>query len=240
MRMPLSCTVCSSERPDEQITLYSAAVTDSGLYEFTCKNGHESKIILQQCTFEVLSEVGLQALIDGYYRDAVVSLSSSMERFFQFFVEVISEQQEVSPEALSKTWSTMASQSERQLGAYLISHLLAFGEHAPVLGAKQAAFRNKVVHQGKIPTEDEAVGYCQSVVDLVRPTIKKLQDKAERAISSATHRHMMKVRSHLRGDQQTSTLCFPTVLSLSQGGDQLSVRGCMEARRNMYDRRWYR
>lgn len=239
MRMPLSCMDCSREAPDGELTLYSASVSNSGLYEFTCKNGHDCKVILQQCQFEILSEVGLQALIDGYYRDAVVSLSSSLERFFQLVIEVIVEHQGTSSSEMLSTWSVMARQSERQLGAYLIVYLLSFGERAPALNANQTKFRNDVVHQGKIPTEDEAVSFCQSVVEIIRPTISRLQSTAEHALRNAVHRHMMAARSQLAIDQQTSTLCFPTMLSLTQPEGAPTVRECMEARRNMYDRRWY-
>ncbi len=62
---------------------------DDGRYEVTCPKGHKSVTILQQQKFEVLFDIGAYAIVDGYYREAVSSFTSSLERFYEFFVKAV-------------------------------------------------------------------------------------------------------------------------------------------------------
>ncbi len=61
---------------------------DGNNYTFTCENGHKQTVLLQQQKFEMLFEVGANAILDGYYREAVSSFASSLERAYQFFSTV--------------------------------------------------------------------------------------------------------------------------------------------------------
>ncbi len=60
---------------------------DDGRYEFTCENGHTTVTVLQEQKFEVLFDLGAHAILDGYYREAVASFTSSLERFYEFFIK---------------------------------------------------------------------------------------------------------------------------------------------------------
>jgi hypothetical protein len=53
--------------------------TDDGLYEATCPKGHKSITILQQRKFEILFDIGIYAINDGYYREAISSFTASLE-----------------------------------------------------------------------------------------------------------------------------------------------------------------
>ncbi|MCB1615105.1 MAG: hypothetical protein KDI30_03730 [Pseudomonadales bacterium] len=56
-----------------------ADVNSDGHYEFVCENGHTSVVRLQEEAFQVMFEMGLHAINDRYYREAVVNFASSLE-----------------------------------------------------------------------------------------------------------------------------------------------------------------
>ncbi|MCK4830988.1 hypothetical protein KA005_85550, partial [bacterium] len=101
---------------------------DDGRYEICCSRGHKSVTVLQQQKFEVLFDIGANAIIDGYYREAISSFTSSLERFYEFCIKVFCEKRKISEDVYTNTWKQMSNQSERQLGAFLFLWANEFGE----------------------------------------------------------------------------------------------------------------
>lgn len=122
MRLPLACMQCFRERDQPDDALYYAEVTDDGLYHLTCRNGHATTTCLQEQKFEVLYELAANAILDGYYREAVVSFTSSLESFYEFYLRVIARKRHVAEEKFEEAWKRIATQSDRQLGAYTFTH----------------------------------------------------------------------------------------------------------------------
>jgi hypothetical protein len=84
--------------------------------------------------------------------------TSSMERYFEFFIKVILRDSGKEFESIHKTWKTIASQSERQLGAYIMLYCQTFDDEPILLNQnKEIPFRNSVVHKGYIPTKEDAI-----------------------------------------------------------------------------------
>ncbi len=82
-------------------------IRDDGIYEATCPEGHKTYTLLQQLLFEVLFDIGAYAITDGYYREAVSSFTASLERFYEFYVKVISLKYGVSPKtSLNKKYKS--------------------------------------------------------------------------------------------------------------------------------------
>jgi hypothetical protein len=121
-----------------------------------CSRGHKSAVLLQSQKFEILLESAANALIEGYTLEAASSLSSAYERFFEFAINVFCKKSKVPKEAIDETFEQVSKQSERQIGAFLFLHLLVFGKHYP-LNKKIPELRNRVIHQGYIPTPDEVI-----------------------------------------------------------------------------------
>jgi hypothetical protein len=114
MRIYLTCMKCMSEGvpPTEFV---AAELENSGLYRMVCTNrNHETVTCLQAQKFEVLFELATHAIVDGYYRDAVSSFTSSLERFFEFCVELFCYKHGVNEMDLENAWKHVSSQSERQ------------------------------------------------------------------------------------------------------------------------------
>lgn len=153
-------------------------VNNDGVYEVNCTKGHESKTIIDNINFEILFEYGLNAIVDGYYRESVSSLTSAMERYFEFFIKTILRNTTTDFDSISKVWKKVSSQSERQLGAYIILYFQAFGKEPLLLNQnKEVPFRNSVIHKGYIPTKDEAVNYGNSVMDIIEQSLMDLKQK---------------------------------------------------------------
>lgn len=93
---------------------------DNGRYEVKCPKGHESVTILQQQKFEVLFDIGAYALVDGYYREAVSSFTSSLERFYEFVIRAVLFQRGISEKVFNQTWKLVERQSLKQVGGFYI------------------------------------------------------------------------------------------------------------------------
>jgi hypothetical protein len=120
MKIPFLCPNCvnleSSKLMPNDFAMID--IRDDGLYEFTCSNGHKVITILQEQPFEMQFELGVSAIIDGYYREAVSSFTSSLERFYEFFINLICLSRDLDKELIIKTFKLVANNSERELGAF--------------------------------------------------------------------------------------------------------------------------
>jgi hypothetical protein len=127
MKLPISCMKCTEGITDPsefEKFIKFVPVNDSGVYELECPKGHKNALLLQQLQHEILFEIGVQALFDGYYREAIASFSSSLERFYELFIKVTARIYEIEDDIERLSWKLIAAQSERQLGAYIYCYLL--------------------------------------------------------------------------------------------------------------------
>lgn len=181
MRLEISCSKCSEQiAPGESGAVYSRvySVCDGGIYEFECPQGHRTTTVLRTPKHEVLYTIGANAFLDGYFRDAIVSFASALERYYEFTLRVISRHKKITLEMFMETWGFMPNQSERQYGAFIAVWMMETGKPYTALSKTKVNdwtnLRNGVVHQGKIPTPQECLKYGQYVVDIVAPIEKVL------------------------------------------------------------------
>lgn len=151
-------------------------VVEGAIYDVTCKNGHSSRIKLGNEKFELLFEWGVNAIIDGYYRESVSSFQASYERFHEFCVRFFSHSN-VTVDLFDRAWKNIARQSERQLGAFILQFLNVIGEIPPLLNDGRLSVRNKVVHQGYFPTRSEAIEYGENVRSAINSSIRMIKEK---------------------------------------------------------------
>ena len=229
MRFRIFCDLCPTG--DGRVTNEMALITaynDIGSYEFTCARGHQFIATSQTLRFENLFDIGSHAILDGYFREAVTSFAASLERFFEFYVEVFSHQQGLDHLTYEKAWKLIRNQSERQYGAYVFAYLARNRKLPAVLSDDNVAVRNAVVHKGKIPSRAEALTFGQNVMDIVLPEIKELRATADESFRVVLSRSMHNSRKNLPPptDNMWRTFGFPTVLgvSLSVDGNELEDR----------------
>lgn len=151
-----------------------ARIPDDGVIELTCDRGHHTFMLIQQARYEILSELAVTALCDGYYREAVASFASALERLYEHYVDVVCRSRGIDRGAFVAAWKPLRRSSERQFGAFAMLHLIETGQPALPLADKHVSFRNDVIHAGIIPDRKEAVAYGQAVGDRAAPLIVAL------------------------------------------------------------------
>lgn len=203
-------------------------VRNDNTYRYTCASGHVGVTVVQQHKFEVLFEVGVHALIDGYHREAVSSFAASLERFYEFFCRAVLYQQGLEGALFNGTWRHVDKLSERQLGAYLAAYLTTVKQVPILLPGRQVELRNSVIHKGHIPDADEAISYGKSVLDVARPAMGKLKDLAPDGLRRCMLEHLERARAGIN-EKLISTLSIGTVLSLAWAGPDISLEDWIAA-----------
>lgn len=147
------------------------------LYRYECVVcGRRNAHALRQEKFEVLFDFGALAFMNGYYREAVTDFATALERFFEFFVRTVFRERGLPDDAVESTWKLMSRQSERQLGAFAALYLNTTSQSPDFLRPErlQASFRNGVVHKGRMPSQEEAAAYAETVHALIRRLLSEL------------------------------------------------------------------
>jgi hypothetical protein len=221
MKVLMTCLECAEARTSDAYEIVASEYNDSGLYQLTCDNGHTTRCILQEQRWEVLSNVGVFALQDGYYREAVASYTSCIERFYEFCIRVLLS--DIPAEEFQRSWKEISSQSERQLGAFTFLWLRTFGLTPQLLPSTRIEFRNRVIHKGYIPSRDEAVEYCSEIYRLVRTKIEYLKSEKSPEIQQVVLEHMHEGNKQVAG---TATMSIPTALCLTRAMDAKFEEAC--------------
>lgn len=176
MKLKLVCSICTREEKVQNLRETYVEVKEGSYYKIVCHKGHETTVFIQEQQFEILFEMGAMALLDGYPREAVSSFASSLERFYEYVIELILAHKGISDKEYEATWSMMSKQSERQYGAFLALYLLQFGTSPIRFEQKKIEFRNNVIHKGYIPTYDEVLSYGDYILQYISKVAKQLVD----------------------------------------------------------------
>jgi len=217
MKLLIPCMKCLQEYGQPTGEFCRVEFCDDGRYEITCSHGHETITVLQQQKFEVLFDIGAHAIIDGYYREAVSSFTSSLERFYEFSIRTFMEKSESSDAVCQSCWKTISNQSERQLGAFIFLWAYCLGESPELLSNSQINFRNEVIHKGKIPTRHEALEYGNAILEVLRPKMRLLQQRFPEEVSKVIFWHLRGSQSYVAENKQVATMSVQTIISLMAG-----------------------
>lgn len=171
MKLRIMCNECAKQKP----TFQYVDIVDDGRYHTTCPLGHTQTIILENEKFQILFDLGISALMDRYPGEAVGRVAAALERFYEYSIIVMSDHSGTSADILQKTWKYVQQQSERQLGAYYFIFLNHLQQAPPEFPQKMVLFRNKVIHQGYIPSHSEAQEYINEVYKYIGQVWKTLQ-----------------------------------------------------------------
>ncbi|ADV66389.1 hypothetical protein [Deinococcus maricopensis] len=184
MNFPFRCPACDAAT--------TVPYADTGMHDVRCASCRARyALYLRQHKFETLFDFGARALLDGYGREATLNFASSLERALEFYLRATTLERaagtdaplEDAQAALDATWRTVASQSERQLGAFAFAYLTREGRAPDFLtpGALGTDFRNRVVHRGYIPTRAEVDAYAEKVYAITTRLLRDLGDAVTHA-----------------------------------------------------------
>jgi hypothetical protein len=173
MKVGMSCPDCHGKF--HQQFFVELAPKNDCTYEINCPRGHRFRADILYHEFQKLFEVAINALIDGYYREAVGSFTASYERFMELFIRIVAKAHGVDEQTINSTWKSISRQSERQLGAFALLFMLEFKVRPNLLKDKpHIELRNQVVHQGYFPTREQCMAYGEAVLLFIRGAIGRL------------------------------------------------------------------
>jgi hypothetical protein len=198
MKIGLICTKCAAEADRgaaQKPNKIFVDVQDVGIYDLTCSRGHRTKVLLQDLKHELLFESGAIALIDGYAREAVASFAASVERFHEFVVRVLLKAAKIGSSEMDGAWKRIKAQSERQFGAVIFVHLVVNGKSLPDFDNKWVEFRNRVIHQGDIPTVQKAAEYGDYCLQYIFATLNGFGAPCRVALSEVFKEHVQKTQA---------------------------------------------
>ncbi len=210
---------CQVETGIPNLKLEEVPLRDDGRYEIVCNRGHRSLTLLQAEKFELLFDMGAEALIDGNPRDAVANFAAALERFHEFALQAMLIHNGVSNDDFRTIWKSVARSSERQLGAFYFVALMAFNRSF-CIDENQFAFRNKVIHQGYICQTEEAFKYGQYVWEHISSILKLMRSEGYDSI----FRDILFQRlAGLALEGGATTMAIPTILGLNRATEALEA-----------------
>jgi len=209
MRVKLICPTCAQAQGGIG-NWFVETIREDGLYTGKCPDGHDLLLATQTLPHEMLFEIALNAIHDGYYREAVSSFTASMERFFEFAIKVIAAKHGVTPQAFADAWKIVSKQSERQIGAYVFLYLLEFGARPLLLSNNMTELRNDVIHKGKLLERKEALTFGHAVNEVIQEAVRQLRSTHLDQVNAVLGQHVAKIAEKMgniypRTFQVTST-----------------------------------
>ena len=181
MKIWLPCYECTKKTgADNPRNSYRVDIVENRRVEFTCTEGHKNKYNVQGAKYQILFESSFRALVEGFYLEAVLGFTASLERFYEFYCKFVCHKHGFDKDGFSDTWKQVLSQSERQYGAFLF--LYGIEEKKPFDPKKYKMdklkkFRNKIIHKGYLPTEKEVIEYGDLIFNLIMPVSVELAVK---------------------------------------------------------------
>lgn len=231
MRLRVPCMQCFQEQGHPSDELLSVELRDDGLLRVSCPKGHDTITAIQEQKYEILFDLAVMALVDGYPREGATGMAASLERFYEFVIKTLCAKRGVDDATFSATWKLAANQSERQFGAFAFSYMLESGEVPPTIDDVKPTpvegqdwknrpwkeFRNAVVHKGYMPSSSEALAYGQLVFNHIQELTLWLSKNCRDALKKTSGAHLTVAHVGAEG-KPVATLSIPTALSTTREG----------------------
>jgi hypothetical protein len=148
-------------------------LNNDNVYQTICQNGHKSYVVLQNEKYEILYFSGIMAYLNGYYREAMTSLTAAQQRFHEFMLYAWLFKKNINQECFADTWNLVKNNRERQYGAFCLLYLENMNATPPCLPATQIRLYQRVLQEGYAPNQDETIAYARAVFDYVNETLEK-------------------------------------------------------------------
>jgi hypothetical protein len=212
MKIRVVCPQCSS---DGQARFFLESIRDDGLYTGKCPVGHDLLVATQTLRHEMLFEIALNAIRDGYFREAITSFTASAERFYEFAIRVFVKAANVSDDVFRIAWKVISAQSERQFGAYVFLYVSRYSKTPKILENRLVELRNKVVHKGYLPTKEEAINFGEGVYELIQRTVQALRENDLASVNAVLGEHVALVAQGMGTQYPRSFMVTPTALNIT-------------------------
>lgn len=188
-----------------------ADLNDNRVFERTCEKGHKTKLILQGDKYELLYEIGVMAITDGYYGEAILNFTSCLERFHEYCIRLFLYEKSINNDFVNLTWKYIDNSSERQLGAFFFLYLYCLNEKPDKFGDKYTSLRNKVTHKGYITSYEEAIEYGEAIRQYIIKICIKFRKEKRSIIDQITFKDIIE---RTKGEPM-GTMGIPLLLSMA-------------------------
>jgi intracellular sulfur oxidation DsrE/DsrF family protein len=169
--------------------------------------------------YEVLVKSAAGAFLDGYTNETVAVMSSALERAYEFYIRVSCRAKGIDQNLFTVVWKGVASQSERQYGAFYFLYLTDHSEQfhlAPFI----TEVRNKVVHRGKIVREEEALRFAEAVYATIANIENAMQKTFGPHVAEEALREVKFQEQHIPAEVQHLTL-DATIVHVDKSSDEV-------------------
>lgn len=228
MKVFATCMQCQIDLGHPSFEPFEADYFDNGIADIECSAGHKTVLVMQSQKFEMLLDSGATALLQGFTLEACASFAAALERLYEFGIHIAFVGRNMPEDLFDGMFSQMSQQSERQLGAFMILHALEFGcAYKP--NKKTAKFRNRVIHKGKIPTVEEARGFCSDVYDVIYKLVVMIRTKYGDGIQSVVMKELVKRQAKLPRDMRVSTIAGLNFFSIVREANALSFSDALDS-----------
>jgi hypothetical protein len=213
MRINIICPKCAQAAGGSAI-FHVATIREDGLYTGRCPKGHDLLVATQTLRHEMLFEIAMNAIVDGYRREAISSFAASVERFFEFSLRVLSKNRKVPEQIVDGAWKTVSRQSERQLGAFVFLYVVTFGQQAHILGDRMVQLRNDVIHRGLLPNQDQVLEFGAAAYEVIQMGMQKLRAECIDDVNAVLTEHVTEIAKKMGTDYPRSFQVTPTALNV--------------------------
>jgi hypothetical protein len=178
--------------------------------------GHGLLVATQTLRHEMLFEIALNAIIDGYRREAISSFAAAVERFFEFAIGVLARNRGVPAHVFTNAWKVVAAQSERQLGAFTFLYTVSFGEVPRLLNDRMVTLRNDVIHHGVLPDQKQVLQFGEAAYEVIQTGVKKLRATCIDDVNAVLGEHVREIANKMGPTYPRAFQVTPTALNVIQ------------------------
>jgi hypothetical protein len=219
MRINISCPQCAQAAGGFAV-FHLEEIREDGLYTGKCPRGHDLLVATQTLRHEMLFEIALNAIVDGYRREAISSFAAAVERFFEFAIGVLARNRGVSAPVFAAAWKAVAVQSERQLGAYTFLYTVSFDEVPRLLNESMVKLRNDTVHRGMVPNQKQVIDFGSAAYEVIQSGTRKLRSACLDDVNAALKDHVGEIGKKMGSVYPRSFQVTPTALNVIQDVSQ--------------------
>ncbi|PKM89155.1 MAG: hypothetical protein CVU87_05880 [Firmicutes bacterium HGW-Firmicutes-12] len=208
--------ICNENASPETYKELFIELRDDNVYEIVCDEGHCSTIILHENKFELLFEMGVLAFIDGYYREAVTNLAASLERLYEYYINIVLLHRGINYKDIMITWKNVKNQSERQFGAFCYLYLLENGTSPQTFSNRFVEFRNNVIHKGYFPAIKEVIEYGEAVLKVMNVLLLYIINRYRKEVAELHFINQNEYRDRIKNrNAQLYSMSIPISIRLS-------------------------
>lgn len=151
-------------------------------------------------------------MLKDNYRAAVLNYAASLERYYEFYVELVCR---FNNELKEFKWREVKKKSGAQLQLFKNEYLKNEGRYPYLLTNELRYFRNRVVYEGHFPNYNDTRRFGEEVFKLIKGDLDILDKKYGNVINQIIIEHNTQKVKKVPDGVSISTMAIDTGISLS-------------------------